>query len=107
MSSFQDYTMLRLGRVGKIATYPSLNEPVLLFNRFRIYEVSSSLVGVVIFGVLRQNWLLTFALILVMLVGSPALRRRAPPAFLYRKLLDRFSKFPCGPFRWGQTRSPF
>ncbi|MBI2601893.1 MAG: hypothetical protein HYW48_02455 [Deltaproteobacteria bacterium] len=107
MSNFQDYTMMRLGRVEKMATYLSLSEPVLLFNRFRIYEISYALAGIVIFGVIRQDWFLASLLVLVMLLGSPALRRRKPPTFLYRQCLDRFSKLPCGPFSWGNTRSPF
>ena len=107
MGDFRDYTLERLGRVEKIPSYPSLNEPVLLFNRFRIYEVVSALGAVVIFGVVRSDWLICTLLVALMLVGSPALRKRTPPAFIYRKMLDRFSKFPCGPFSWGRSQGPF
>lgn len=107
MGNFRDYTMERLGRVEKKPTYPSLNEPVLLFNRFRIYEVGTTLGVVVIFGVIRSDWLLSLILALLMLVGSPSLRKKTPPTFIYRKLLDRFSSLPCGSFSWGRSHSSF
>lgn len=107
MGDFRDYTLERLGRVEKIPSYPSLNEAVLLFNRFRIYEIVSALLAVVLFGVIRSDWLLCLFFVALMLVGSPALRKRTPPSFLYRKGLDRFSKCPCGPFTWGRSHGPF
>lgn len=107
MANFRDYTLERLGRAEKSPTYPTLNDPVLLFNRFRLYEVGSSLPFVVIFGVIRSSWTLTLLLVGTMLVGSPAMRKRVPPTFLYRKFLDHFSKLPTGSFTWGRSHSSF
>ena len=105
MANFRDYTFARLGRVDKAPTYPTLNDPVLLFNRFRLYEIGSALAAVVIFGVIRSEWIFTLLLVAAMLVGSPAIRKRVPPTFIYRKFLDRFSKLPNGPFTWGRSHS--
>ena len=105
MPNFRDYTMERLGRVQKKPTYPSLNEPVLLFNRFRLYEVGSALAMVVLFGVIRSEWLLTALLVGLSLIGSPAMRKKLPPTFIYRKFLDRVSSLPSGPFTWGRSKS--
>ena len=107
MGDYREYTLERLGRVERHPTYPSLNEPVLLFNRFRIYEVGTSLGITVIFGVIRSEWLFCLFLVSLMLIGSPVLRKKAPPAFLYRKLIDRTSKLPLGPFSWGRSNSSF
>ena len=107
MGDFKDYTMERLARVKKKPTYPSLNEPVLLFNKFRIYEVVGALWVIVFFGVIRSNWLVSLILVMFMLVGSPALRKRTPPSFVYRKILDYFSKLPLGSFTWGRSHSSF
>ena len=87
MPNFRDYTMERLGRVQKKPTYPSLNEPVLLFNRFRLYEVGSALAMVVLFGVIRSEWLLTALLVGLSLIGSPAMRKKLPPTFALGFLL--------------------
>lgn len=107
MANLCDYTLERIARVEKTSTYPSLNEPVLLFNRFRIYEISGSLGLIVVFGVIRSNWLLTLLTVSMMLIGSPTLRKRLPPSYIYRKYLDCFSKISIGPFTWGQTKSSF
>ena len=105
MANFRDYTFARLGRVDKTPTYPTLNDPVLLFNRFRLYEVGSALSIVVVFGVIRSEWIFTLLMVIAMLVGSPAIRKRVPPTYLYRKFLDRYSKLPIGSLTWGRSHS--
>lgn len=106
MASFYDYTFERLGRSEKSPTYATLNDPVLLFNRFRIYEVMTSLGIVIIFGVVQGQWLMSAMGVALMLMISPAMRKRMPPSQLYRWLRDFMQPLPVGRFTWGKTKGP-
>lgn len=102
--NFREYTIHRVGRSDKLPTYPTLNDPVLLFNRFRIYEVFGTLAALIFFGVIQGAWLMSLTISLGLLVGSPTLRKKLPPSQVYRMYLDRFSKLPLGKFSWGRVR---
>lgn len=104
MSNFYEYTRDEILKAPKKKTYPCLSEPILLFNRFRIYEVCLALGVTIVFGVIQGWWILTFSLIVFILIALPKLRAKYPIETLYRIYLDRYSKLPIGPFTWGHIQ---
>lgn len=84
--------------------YQAVFEPVLLFNRFRIYEVAAALATTILFGVILNKWILSFFSLLLVLYGLPKLRSKWPFEKIYRIYLDHVSDLPIGAFTWGRLQ---
>ena len=104
MGNLAELALDEVREAKRQATYRTLDEPILIFDRLTLAEVGVALGATVLGGALLGEWTLTLAIDLAAVVVLPRLRRRFPRGTWARMASTRFSRLPVGPLTWGRLK---